>query len=52
MYFVLDFIEKLTCLETQCRLFFFSFCPLVIRFKGASLGKLQGVYSDGISLHR
>lgn len=50
MDFILDFVIKLTCLEIQH--FFFSFCTLVIQFKGAPLGKLQGVYSDGISVHR
>lgn len=50
MCFILVFLEKLTCLEIQHT--FFSFCPLVIQFKGAPLGKLQGVYSDGISVLR
>lgn len=51
MSFILDFLEKLTCFEIQ-HMFFFSFCPLVTQFKGAPLGKLQGVYSDGISVLR
>lgn len=51
MYFTSDFVEEHAYLETHHRCVF-SFCSLVAWFKGAPLGKSQGVYSDGISVHR